>query len=205
MHHMTMHHFPIQPPAIAAGPQRQRGAVLVIALIMLLILTLIGIAGLRDTQLQERMAGGAQDRELALQAAESALREAEELIKNGDAGDTDNGLHFRDYQTADADPDDLQRTDGGIFVTEAEYWRNYDWTGDSGNNSSVAESDLAGLKTKPLYVIERLPADYSAVPNSYNVKGAGYPVVDDYLITVKGTGATDDSVVILQSYYRDVN
>lgn len=205
-----MRHFPILSYSLPAATARhQRGAVLVIAMIMLLILTLVGIAGLRDTQLQERMAGGAQDRELALQAAESALREAEESIKNGSADDTDNGDHYKDYETVgEDDKNDLQRKDsGGNFVTEAEYWRDhYDWTGDSGNNSTAATTGgLAGLKQQPLYVIERLPRDYSAVPDSYNVNGGTYPKVDDYLITAKGTGATDDAVVILQSYYRDVN
>jgi type IV pilus assembly protein PilX len=202
--------FPILSFSPAALRQRQRGAVLVIALVMLLILTLVGIAGLRDTQLQERMAGGAQDRERALQAAESALREAEQSIEDGTADDVSNdyGANYKDYEGADVgDKDDLQRKNsGGGFVTEAEYWRDhYDWTGDSGNNSTVSTSTLAGLNTQPLYVIERLPRDYSAVPDSFNVKGAGYPTVDDYLITVRATGATDDTVVILQSYYRDVN
>lgn len=56
----------------------QQGAILLVALIMLLLVTIIGIASMRDTSLQERMAGNLRDQELALQAAEAALRKGEE-------------------------------------------------------------------------------------------------------------------------------
>jgi type IV pilus assembly protein PilX len=59
----------------------QRGAVLVISLIMLLVLTLIGITGMQSTVLEEKMAGNYRDKNLAFQAAESALRDAENDIR----------------------------------------------------------------------------------------------------------------------------
>jgi type IV pilus assembly protein PilX len=62
--------------------RHQRGAALIVGLIMLLLLTLIGVAGMRDTLLQEKMAGNMRDREIALQAAESALRAAEAQLGN---------------------------------------------------------------------------------------------------------------------------
>jgi len=55
----------------------QRGSALIVSLVMLLLLTLIGVAGMKDTLLQEKMVGNVRDREIALQAAESALRAAE--------------------------------------------------------------------------------------------------------------------------------
>jgi Tfp pilus assembly protein PilX len=58
----------------SGNSRHQRGAALIVGLIMLLLLTLIGVAGMRDTLLQEKMAGNMRDREIALQAAESALR-----------------------------------------------------------------------------------------------------------------------------------
>ena len=50
-------------------PSKQQGAVLLVALIMLLLLTVIGVAAMRDTNLQERMAGNMRDHALAFQAA----------------------------------------------------------------------------------------------------------------------------------------
>ncbi|OEO27023.1 hypothetical protein AX279_01700 [Pseudomonas sp. J237] len=56
---------------------RQRGAVLIVALIMLLILTVIAVSSMQGTSLQETMAGSARDKNLAFQASEAALREGE--------------------------------------------------------------------------------------------------------------------------------
>lgn len=64
------------------GHSQQRGAVLLVSLIMLLLLTIIGTAAMRDTNLQERMAGNMRDHHLAFQAAEAALRFAEQGIKD---------------------------------------------------------------------------------------------------------------------------
>jgi type IV pilus assembly protein PilX len=58
----------------------QRGAVLIVSLIFLLLLTLIGTTAMRTTTLQERMAGNSRDVNLSLQAAESALRAGESWV-----------------------------------------------------------------------------------------------------------------------------
>ncbi|XXF08206.1 pilus assembly protein PilX [Pseudomonas sp. D2-3] len=58
----------------------QQGAILIVALIMLLLVTIIGLASIRGTSLQERMAGNLRDQELALQAAEAALRKGEAAV-----------------------------------------------------------------------------------------------------------------------------
>lgn len=54
-------------------PGQQRGMALAISLVLLVVVTLVGLAGMRGTILQERMAGGAYDRETGFQAAEAAL------------------------------------------------------------------------------------------------------------------------------------
>jgi type IV pilus assembly protein PilX len=60
--------------------EQQRGVALVVALILLVVATLIGLAASRGTLLQERMSSNSFDRSLAFQRAESALRAAEEAI-----------------------------------------------------------------------------------------------------------------------------
>lgn len=62
------------------GPRRQSGAILFISLILLVILTVLGVVGLRMSVMQERMGGNQRDREIAFEAAESALRAAEKAI-----------------------------------------------------------------------------------------------------------------------------
>lgn len=57
--------------------QKQRGAALYVALIMLLLLTLIGVAAMQVASLQQRMATNFNDFALAFQRAEGALRQSE--------------------------------------------------------------------------------------------------------------------------------
>ena len=55
----------------------KEGAVLIISLIMLLLLTIIGVTAIQTSSLEEKMAGNLRDQNLAFQAAESALRVGE--------------------------------------------------------------------------------------------------------------------------------
>lgn len=59
-----------------------RGIVLVVALVMLVLVTLVGMASVRTITLEERMASASYDRNLAFQVAETGLREAENEIDN---------------------------------------------------------------------------------------------------------------------------
>ena len=60
--------------------KQQSGITLIIGLVMLLLLTIIMLAAMRVTSLEERMAGNLRNQNIAFQAAESALREAEATI-----------------------------------------------------------------------------------------------------------------------------
>jgi type IV pilus assembly protein PilX len=60
--------------------RRQRGVALMVALVLLVIATLIGLAATRGTTLQERMSSNSYDRSLAFQRSEAALRAAEAAI-----------------------------------------------------------------------------------------------------------------------------
>lgn len=54
-------------------PQAQRGAALIVGLVLLLIMTLLGVAAMRTSTLQLVMAGNSQYAQLAFQAAESGI------------------------------------------------------------------------------------------------------------------------------------
>lgn len=58
----------------------QRGAVLITSLVLLLILTLLGVAAMRNTTLEEKMAGNMHNRHIAEQAADAALRGGEDWL-----------------------------------------------------------------------------------------------------------------------------
>jgi len=60
--------------------RRQRGVALVVALVLLLIATMIGLAASRGSVMQERMSANTYDRSIAFQRSEAALRAAELAI-----------------------------------------------------------------------------------------------------------------------------
>lgn len=63
--------------------RQQRGMTLLVGLILLVMLTVISIIGFRNTTLSERMTGNAVDRNVSFQSAESAGKEALQVIESG--------------------------------------------------------------------------------------------------------------------------
>jgi Tfp pilus assembly protein PilX len=61
-------------------PSSQRGAVLIFALIVLLIMTVLAISGVGNSTLEQRMAGNYSQSMTAFQAAEQGLREVEDWL-----------------------------------------------------------------------------------------------------------------------------
>lgn len=90
------------------GKQRQEGAVLLVCLVMLLVLTMIGVSSMSGSALQERMAGGARDYNLAFQAAEASLRVGEAYV--------------RQQVEASADPTSLFQTASACPAVTAAQW-----------------------------------------------------------------------------------
>src|SRR5690606_10948076 len=60
----------------AIAPRRQAGAALFVSLVLLLLLTLLAVSGMRSAALELAMAGNAQARQHAFEAAESAIEVA---------------------------------------------------------------------------------------------------------------------------------
>ncbi|MGD9299002.1 MAG: PilX N-terminal domain-containing pilus assembly protein [Thiohalocapsa sp.] len=73
-------------------PRRQRGAVLILGLAILLVVTMLGISGQQTTVLQERLVGNMRQNNIALQAAEAALHVGLAYIEQSDV----RGDHFLD-------------------------------------------------------------------------------------------------------------
>ncbi|MDE2308877.1 MAG: pilus assembly protein [Xanthomonadaceae bacterium] len=60
----------------SARAHRQRGVALVVALILLVVITLVGLAAVRGTIMQQKMASNLFDQQIAFQSAEAAMRVA---------------------------------------------------------------------------------------------------------------------------------
>lgn len=159
--------------------KKESGAVLVISLITLLLLTLIGLTGTQVTGLEEKMAGNMVDRNLAFQAAESSLRAGENFLTQATLPDF----------TATG-------TNGLYSITGTPPDKDDDW---STFNTVTYAVSLGHVKASPEYVIQRMP----------NVGGSGesleagtYTESEMYRITARGVGGTSTAVVVVQSTYR---
>lgn len=67
---------------VFGGRKQQSGAVLLVALVALLALTLLGMAAIDSSGLQMKMANNHRERLIAMQAAEAGLRAGEEYVEN---------------------------------------------------------------------------------------------------------------------------
>ena len=167
---------------------QQRGAVLIVALVLLLVLTVLGTAGLQDTTLEERMSGNFRDHSAALQAAETALR-------TGEMGVSSTTI-FTGYV--------FDGSDGTYEVTVAS--QSVDPQVATNFSLAVAESVLTYdskllVDAAPQYYIERLPE--IELPQSNLVVGFQdqTPRVQYYRVTSRGFGVQPNTEVILQSTY----
>lgn len=70
-----------------ARSTHERGMILIVAMVMVLLMTIIGLAAIRGSGLQERMAGNVRDLQMRFQAAEAGLRAGEQRLEvvNDDA------------------------------------------------------------------------------------------------------------------------
>ena len=72
----------------AGSARHQSGISLVVVLILLVAISILGVAVLRSSAMQERMSANQRDRSLAFQAAETAMRYAQENVLGAGAWDT---------------------------------------------------------------------------------------------------------------------
>lgn len=166
---------------------RQCGMTLIVGLIMVLLMTLVGMAAIRGSGMQELMAGNMSDHNLALQAAEAALRTGEEQLEV-------NNLPAFDGTTY---PELMQAVEEG---GNTEYWKSYTWTG--------AKTPVLGLKRvakQPEYVIEEI----TTLSSGSGVNGSGIDFESAqkqndmiiYRVSSRGFGGSEDTEIVLQSTF----
>lgn len=166
----------------------ERGVVLVVALLMLLVLTLIGVAATRGTSLEQRMAGNNQDHQVAFQAAEAGLVNCEDFLNQVTLPPFDgtNGLFQQDTDAATP-----------LWDNDADWWstnaREYDGPAfvDASGEPIVAQS--------PRCIIEEL----AAVPPPGGSLAADKPgQILMYRLSVRAVGGSENTVVKLQTTYQ---
>jgi type IV pilus assembly protein PilX len=167
----------------------QSGAVLIISLIMLLLLTLIATTGMQTSSLEEKMANNLRQRNLAFQAAESALREAVTTLCPAPLSPD----HCVAVPTAIQPLTNKTITTcaSGLCpyssaVTPEFYSASFDW----GTKGIAYSGSLSNITQGPRYVIEMIAPALS-----------GSTIVT-FRITVTAWGADTNSVVKLQTVHK---
>jgi len=167
------------------GPKRQRGIVLIVSLLFLLILTILAVSSMGGSTLQERMSGNNLDQAKAFEAAEAALRAGEDYV----AKDV----------TAQKPTMDKGCANGLCTSPAFQNAANAGWQTNPNsavwNNARSVDVTMGGIKTKAKYIVEDM---CEVTPDTT-------PTVADskrlFRITAMATGGTDNSRVILQSTY----
>lgn len=184
-------HHPHRP---IRGSRQQRGAALVVSLILLLVLTLIGVTGMRGASMEEKMAGNMRDRNVAFQAAESALRTGEKWV----ADRTDPpAVTVAPTDTLSAGID-VYAPDAALPALAAQtqaWWNNAinahagEVLQDSGGHDLVAD--------QPRYLLQYL----AFLPDSYDV-GIEEPTGRHfYRVTGHGTGISTTARAVVQTTF----
>lgn len=162
-------------PVWSCRPPRQQGAALLVALVLLVAVTLLGVSAMQGTILQERMSANQRDVEEAFNASEIGLRAGERALLNNPAS-------FLSDEPLAGNP--------GRYASDIadEDWEDFDpvnWpTGmDASNYASVPLFHVA-------YRGDICPDDVGAECDEL------------FTVTARGTGRTDTTFVVLQSTYR---
>ena len=175
----------------APSHKKQRGVILIMSLVILLVLSLVGVSSMKTSSLQERMSGNARDYQIAFEAAEIALRAGEDYLK---------GISLNaDFSVGGG-------TNGKFLpraVTDSDAWRTEsNWT--SGKTTSVALTDVS---RPPEFMIELVDSEYGVeevLENQSEGGGTGTLEIELYRITSRGYGKNQNSRVMLQTDYGKV-
>jgi type IV pilus assembly protein PilX len=181
-----------------SASRAQSGMSLFPALMFLLVLSVIGVAALNSTLMQEKMVSNTKDTNLAFQSAEAGLRDAEaDVIKNITGGTVFSASCTHGLCT----PPSTWPSPSSIDISKAIDWSNSGLTRSYGAYTS--SSALPDVAAQPQYVIEKLSSLPVGPGGSAGIGLPGLPLNGGaaYRLTVLATGVRAETRVILQSTF----
>jgi type IV pilus assembly protein PilX len=171
----------------------ERGAILIISLLLLLILTVLGLAVMRMTRMQERMAGNTRDLNLALQGAESALRDGEARILAFPARPLDVGVLPCGLTASEVCQSNTLPV--GIAELDDTWWNTY------ALEFGAAGKQITELSADPRYTVEWVGTSRLA---GLGIGQEPPEVQFVYQVTGRSTGASGSANTVLQSTFARV-
>lgn len=186
---------------------RQRGAVLVLAMIFLLLLTIVAISTSGRSLLQERMAGAMRNAQQAEWSAENALRGVEWNLFSGAAGVT----CYNSSNPASVSTKVTAFRQSSIWLTDGA--TEYKGAGvgiDYTTASSDAALSTAVMAHNPWYIVEYLGQDLSpnnATSAAKEAGSSGTATAKFYLyrITARATGGSPNTIRVVESTFVTPN
>jgi type IV pilus assembly protein PilX len=183
----------------------QTGMSLFPALMFLLVLAVLGVSAMNSSLMQEKMVSNTKDQNLAFQAAEAALRDAEADVARNTAVWTPTSFTFS-CAAGLCTPPSTWPTPSSSDISKVIDWTNSGLTRTYG--SQTAAPPLPDVAAQPEYVIERIPPPpgLPVAPGSSIGMGCGASCASlgggfSYRVTVLATGARPETRVVLQSTY----
>jgi type IV pilus assembly protein PilX len=185
--------------------RRQQGVTLIIVLILLLIVTVLGIGGARIAMLAERSTRYDRDFQVAMQAAEAALMDAEFDIRGPNPSTAARLATFAESNTLGFVPGcGDSGTSRGLCAESSDVvpvWRSVDFAGAKATplgtfTGRAFDAGSAGVSParRPSYIIEALPDTRPGL----EIGGRGLI----YRITAVGFGPREDVQVMLQTSFK---
>jgi len=174
----------------------QHGAVLVMSLLMLFVLTLIGVSSISTTTMEEKMSGNARNRHIALQSAETAIKIAEKFITDSVNNPVGQFANSGGLYSLGQGPSSKNAIDYSWWYTTG-----YAKTTNARVEPSVSNSDL---KYNPEYTIEYIGETTQVEATDIEISsepGGSQGGIHTFRITARGTGITKNSVVVIQSHF----
>ncbi len=163
----------------------QGGVVLVISLLLLLVMTLLGLAAMHMTRMEERMAGNLRDANVAFQGAEAGLRDGENRI----------GLLTARPDTCAAAPCAVWQRD---VLPENMRNQNQTWWNTNAQEYGVSGvHEIVQTTAEPRVVTE----EAGFIADSLTVGHAPPEGRNFYKLTARSPGATDTAQAIVESTY----
>jgi type IV pilus assembly protein PilX len=173
---------------------KERGAVLLVALIILVVMTILGITATQTTIVEEKMAGNLRDKNVAFRAAEAGLQEGLTYLDRLAVPPEVNAAGTQNvWPGCTIDDGDSCVGKGGVSALEtADEAVDYDDA--SAWGSDLAAAPLPGVAAQPRIAIEHRyvpPLDVEAA-----AQGRG---VHFYTVSALGYGAAPTTKVLLQA------
>ena len=175
----------------------QRGLSLITTLLFMVAALVLGVSVMGVNVMQERIIGNTRDRDFALQAAEAALRDAEQDVS---VNRPDRSAFSATCVAGLCIPPTQRSPLPATAALPVDKQPGFDWATTANVRTYgqfTAAAALPGVSQAPVYVVEMLG---NLGPTGSVVLGTP-PTGAGYRITVRASGARAETVVFLQSIY----